>query len=221
MPSFSVNAAREVPASELFADMPQSFRGFVRRGFEQISQLDDTGVRSLAKALADGYEPADESGLEEILKRLALEIKEKQSFGVALSLLTILITSRDDLLDVLAAGESSDVIPTAHKERIQQIALQLGREKGALADGIESAELASRVLPSFERLLVATELRFKFDESKIEKAVPVAVCHLSTDSKENQCFFQLKRSDVVHLISLFKKMEAQLAAIEAWSKGRV
>jgi hypothetical protein len=122
--------------------------------------------------------------------------------------------------EVISAGEKAGVIPPASLARVQEIASELARGKATLKGVLESRTLANAVAPSFQALRIAAELRFGFEESKIVRSVPVAICHLATDSKKSHCFFQMTKSDVAQLIVQLKKVEAEFNAIESWSKER-
>jgi hypothetical protein len=138
----------------------------------------------------------DEAGVTEILRRLEIQVRDKSSFGTALGLLAILVTSRDDVAEVISAGEKVGVIPPASLARIQEIASDLSRGRTALKEVLEETSLANEVAPSFQSLTIATELRFGFEEARIARFVPVAICHLSTDSQHSRCFFQMTKKDV-------------------------
>ena len=218
--NFQFTFHNEVPATEIFADMSPTFRSYLSRGFEQVALLPPSKVDSLASLLTEGLEGMDEAGVTEILRRLDYQVKDKASFGTALGLMAVFVTSRDDLMEVIAGGEKAGVIPSASSTQIREIASRLAIEKAKLKDVLELGALANRVAPSFRFLHIAAELRFGFEESNIVRSVPLAICHLSTDSDSQQCFFQMTKSEIAHLISKLKKVEAELNAIESWSKER-
>ncbi|MGA3373982.1 MAG: hypothetical protein ABSC48_19745 [Terracidiphilus sp.] len=221
MPStFKLMVPNELPSAEVFSEMPQSFRSYLSRGFEQVALLPRSKIDSLANLLAEGLEAMDEAQVTEILRRLEIQVNDKTSFGTALGLLTVFVTSREDVMDIVSAGEKAGVIPSASSAPIREIVSELAKGKARLRDVHELAKLANSVAPSFERLHIAPELRFGFEEAKLIRSVPVAICHLVTDSDEIHCFFQMTKSDVARLISQLKKVEAELNAIESWSKER-
>ena len=212
--------SKELAPTEIFADMPKSFRQYVNGGFDQLGDLEQSKVSALTAVLAEGHEAMDEVGVNEILDRLGLKVRDKASFGTALGLLTLFITSRDDVGEVLVAAETAGVIPSEKAARIKELALELAKGKATLTEAVESTSLANEVAPSFQGLNVAVELRFRFDDLQIVRSVPVAICHLATDHRDHKCFFQMTKSDVAQLIFQLKIAEAQLNAIEAWSRGR-
>jgi hypothetical protein len=221
MPSgLNFTIPKEVPPGEVFSDMPQAFRSYISRGFEQVAQLNQSKIGPLANLLVEGQDVMDEAGATEILRRLEIQVQDKASFGTALGLLAIFVSSRDDVMDVISAGEKAGVIPSASSARIKEIASELARSKAALKDALEITTLASAVVPSFRRFSIAPELRFGFEESKLVRSVPVVICHLLTDSDESDCLFQMTKRDVAQLILQLKKVEAELVAIESWSKER-
>lgn len=220
MPSFKVPASAELAPSEVFADMPPAFRQYLSRGFDQLGELNPEKTGPLASILAEGHEAMDEVGVNEILRRLEIQVRDKSSFGTALGVLTVLIASRDDVMDVLSAAEKASVIPENRIASIRELALQLIKGKATLAEVVESTSLANEVAPSFQGLDLAVELRFGFDESKIVRTVPVAICHITTDSRDHQCFFQMTKTDIAQLMFQLKKAEAQLSAVEAWTRNK-
>lgn len=220
MASFNLPVAREISPEGIFFEMPSGFRLYLRRGFDQLAQVDQSKIGMLVDILAEGVDATDEAGVTEIIRRLELKIHDRRAFGAALGLLLVIVTSREDLKEVVEAGVKADAITKTSEDRVLALATELQKGKSVLSDAVGSASLANEVAPSFMRLDIAVELRFAFDELKVSKTVPVAICYLDTDSDENQCFFQLKKRDITQLISQLKRAEVQLNAIEAWAKER-
>jgi hypothetical protein len=220
MGSLNIAITKEMPPSDVFADMPEAFRSFLNRGFDQLAQIDQSRIGPLAKLFAEGLNVSDDAGVVELVRRLDLPVRDKASFGAAISMLIIFVTSRDDLDDVISAGGNSGVIPKGSVDRIIAIARELGKSKVHLVEAVENSSLANEVAPSFQSLNIVVELRFRFDDSKISRMVPVAICHLDTDLRSNQCFFQMKKSDITQLITQLQKAESQFNVIDAWAKDR-
>ena len=220
MPSFKLPISKELPPADIFSDMPQAFRSYLKHGFEQLGELPQSKIGSLVTLLGEGHEAMDEVGVNEILRRLELKVREKDSFGTALGVLTLFVTGRDDVTEVISAAEAAGVIPTTSSLRIRELVVELTKTKAMLTAVVESTSLANEVAPSFQSLTLAVELRFGFDEVKIARTVPIAICHLNTDSQRHHCFFQLTKSDVAQMIFQLKQAEDRLNAIEAWSKER-
>jgi hypothetical protein len=220
MGSFNLGLTKEIAPAEIFAEMPQSFRQYISRGFGQLAEIEPSKVAPLVSLLAEGLNAADETGAAEIVRRLDLPVREKGSFGGALGLLVVFVTSRDDFNDIILAGAKAGAIPDATVGRIGAIARELEKSKAALTEVVESSSLANEVAPSFQRLDIAVDLRLRLDDGKVSKSVPVAICHLDTDSRDGHCFFQMKKSDVSQLIVQLQKIEAQLNAAEAWARER-
>jgi hypothetical protein len=220
MGSFNLPVAKEIPAADIFADMPKPFRAFICRGFEQLAQIDQSKIDALAGLVAEGFEVSDEGRLSEMSKRLDLPQSEMRNVGAALGMLIALVTSRDDLDELILAGGKAGALPEASVEKIKAIAQGLAKNKAALTEVVEYSSLANEVAPSFQRLDTTVELRFGFEDTKITKTVPVAICYLNTDSRNSQSFFQMKKSDVTQLIEQLKKVESQFDAIETWAKER-
>jgi len=220
MGSFNLPVAKEISPAEIFADMPLAFRSYLNRGFDQLAKIDLSKVGLLANLLGEGLNVTDDAGVAEVARRLDLQVRDKGGFGAALGVLIAFVTSRDDLEEVISAGGGAGAISKDSAEGVLAIARELGKSKVALKEIVENSALANEVAPSFQRLDIAVELRFGFDDSKIAKIVPVAICHLDTDSRDSHCFFQVKKSDIAQLIVQLRKAELQLNAIDAWAKER-
>jgi hypothetical protein len=220
MPSFNFNVANKVPPDEIFADMPSGLKSYLNRGFAQIAELEQSKVSMLASVLSEGHQSTEEAGVNEILRRLEVDCKDKGSFGTALGILTLIVTGRDDVDAVIAAGEHAGVIPPLGVERVTEVASELARGKSTLTNAIEATHLANAIAPTFDELSIAVELRFGFDDAKVARFVPIALCRLDTDKDDVGCLFQMRKSDITRLILQLKKVEAQVSAMEEWSKGR-
>jgi hypothetical protein len=219
MGSFSLVTAKEIAPAAIFSDMPPSFRSYLNRGFSQLAQVDDKKIEVLTDLLASGIDLTDDSRLNEMSRILGIASHDAKTLSAALSLLIAFVTGREDFDEVITAGRDADAIAPTNVNRIREIGQRLSKGKAALKQMVETSSLASEVAPSFLRLEVTTDLRFKFDDdSKVLTSVPVAICYLSTDSRTNQCFFQMKKSDVTQMIGELQKLELQLNLIEQWSK---
>lgn len=221
MGSFGIPTAKEISPAAIFADMPPSFKSYLNRGFAQLSQLEDTKIDSLIDLRATGVDITDDSGLNEAARILGFPVHDIKTLGASLAVLIAFVTSRDDINEIITAAGDADAIARADVTRISDIAHRLARRKAALKQIVETTSLATEVAPAFQKLDIATDLRFKFDDdSKISISVPVAICHLSTDSRDSNCFFQMKKSDVAQIIGQLQKLESQLAHLELWAKER-
>jgi len=221
MGSFGIAMAREIAPAAIFEDLPPSFRSYLNRGFAQLAQVDDAKIDSLIDLRAIGADITDDSGLNETARILGLQIHDAKTLSAALALLIAFVTSRDDFDEVIAAAGDANAIPRTNVDRIRDIGHRLARRKTALKQIVETNSLASEVAPAFQRLAITTDLRFKFDDdSKMSTSVAVAICHLSTDSRDSKCFFQMKKSDVTQIIGQLQKLESQLTLIESWAKER-
>jgi hypothetical protein len=220
MPSINLSLADTLSPEEIFAEMPSNFRSYLSRGFEQIAELDQSKIGQLADVLAEGHAAMEEAGVNEILRRLELNVRDKDSFGSALGVLTILVASRKDIGEVITAGEKAGAIPAASANRLVEIATELSRGRAVLTDVLKTTSLANAIAPSFQKFAFSVELRFGFEDAKIARNVPIAICHLVTDDDDVHSLFQMTKSDVAELISQLQKIESQFAAIEEWSRGQ-
>jgi hypothetical protein len=220
MPSFNFNIVNKASPDEIFADMPSGLKSYLNRGFGQIAELEQSKISMLADVLSEGHQSTEEAGVDEILRRLEVDCKDKGSFGTALAILTLIISGRDDVDAVIAAAERAGVIPPSSVERVTEVASELARGKAALTNAIEATQLSNIIAPTFDRLSIAVELRFGFDDAKVARIVPIALCRLDTDKDDVECLFQMRKADISRLILQLKKVEAQINAIEEWSKGR-
>jgi hypothetical protein len=190
---------------------------FAREGFTALANLSEEDLRELAKLIPEKFATSAGPDVEELKERLRLPARKASALAIVAAFATAAVTSGEDPSKAIAVGLEARILSADASIAFQRLIEQLKPQGPLIKETIKSQELASEVLPSFERLSTALDLRFRFEGGKISATVPVVVAHLRTDSRESQAWFQLQKQDLVHLLAQFEKLLREIDEAERWA----
>lgn len=217
MGTFRIPVTAAESLENLFLEMPETVRVFAREGFGALANLNEEDLGKLATLIPEKFATSAGPDVEELRERLRLPARKANALAIVAAFATAAVTSGEDPSKAIAVGLETKILTPEASVAFQRLIELLKPQGPLIKETIKSQELASEVLPSFERLSTALDLRLRFEGGKIGATVPVVVVHLSTDSRDSQVWFQLQKQDLVHLIAQCEKLLREVEEAERWA----
>jgi len=103
-------------------------------------------------------------------------------------------------------------------------ALRLGRlveaQRPAMRRALHRARMLAEVLPVLANVDWTVDLRFGFENDKIDAATPIAMVFLDTDRHGQEICFQITKPHLERLIQELGKALSRMRLVEEWAERR-
>jgi len=204
---------------EILADLPQPLKGVMTRGFTALGSLPEESRNMLAAEVKKNITNISDLDVPKLATTLGVEEDVAGLIASATSLLMALATSRTEDSALLVAGlVEEEFVKESSRHAALHVLEVLASDRESLKQSMKIDSLAAETIPSFNSLSTSTDLRLRFKDGEIELVVPAVIAHLTTDHSETNCFFQLKKSDIVQLIDQLQKILEQIEKAERWAQ---
>jgi len=188
---------------------------FFKQGFGAAARLSEEVrnqvVQELVANFRRGKRRVDGSTLRSMTGLSALDSERLMSaYSLLIGLLSEAEVSLDDLVE---AGR--DLIYFAQDGASMPAILKpISEGLGAIDAAVQRAQLAGRVLPSFQKMEVVIDLRLQFLDGKVKHHIPVAVAYLKTDVAKEDMWFQMSRGDIEDTIKSLNEVLVNMITAE-------
>jgi len=194
---------------------PTDAHMFFKQGFSAAARLSDEVrgkvVDELVANFRRGKRRVDGSTLRSMTGLSSLDSERLMSaYSLLIGLLSEAEVSLDDLVE---AGRDVIYFPEDGASMLA-ILKPINEGLGEIDAAVQRAQLAGRVLPSFQRMEVVIDLRLQFADGKVKHHIPVAVAYLKTDVATEDMWFQMSRGDVEDTIKSLNEVLSNMIAAE-------
>lgn len=217
MGSFRIALSDVDRAEALFTSMPDHLKSFARQGLSVIASLNQAQFATFVELVQLNFLSSSDDDTEEMRQKLSLSERQASAATLVGALAIGLVTSGEDTERSIEVATTAQVVTPETAGLFRSLMEALQPQKQTLSETIQSAELASETLPSFNGLDLTLDLRLGFEGSAIKGAVPVVLAHLRTDVRDARVFFQIQKRDIVGLISQLEKILRQVEEAEKWA----
>jgi len=211
---------RDMPLGEALARAPRAFREQAQKGFRVLAALGSDHHRAVIDGVMAALENR-QSAMTDLGKRLLLSPEQTSGLFAAAMLLVPLLVSRSSPEEFKAEAIKVGFLPLEVAEGIMPFAGSVLENKEALNRAIRRSSLSSQVWPSLSGVDIVVDVRMDFEDEEVFETMPVAVCHIETDTDKAEIWFQASKSQMEHFRSDLDEAIKRMEIAETWArKGR-
>lgn len=205
----------DIHRDAFFDSMPKEVREFLGSGFSQLAMLPKASLTSVASQVSRWLDPAEPEPEVDILARqFRVESLEMSAIMSAVTFLASALFAGPSPMEVqtfVDKATNAGILKQGDAAAIQTFGdTDLSTHGSLLSDALLRASLSTRIVPSFQQLATAVDLRVVAVGGERVVAVPVVIATLSTDVSDQELLFQMTARDVGQLVQQLQKLTKQL-----------
>lgn len=216
----SAGSAEGASLAGRIAEIPSEVLGTIRTGFAVAGGLSEEKLQQVIQLLLHQVEraggPLDR---DVIVGATGISRRDASRLNAALFTAIGLLTEGPVSAQEFVLVGRDTLFEQAHAQVAELIANQIVAQRSELRRFLAHQNLAASVLPSLTGFDVAVDLRIKFNETKVEDRVAVAVVHIGTDDRNQRIWLQLTRHDIAGIVSKLNTAAKQMELAEDMVPG--
>jgi len=201
------------------SDIPPVVRAFLKEGFSVLQRLYPTSRQKVLEVIEETVKSGFELEGKDIRPRLNISETESRQLLAALNFLGLYIASSTSEASIVSAVESmkeAELISDTEAPAVQDVLGTLVQHPSIKGD-LETARLASALLPSLLSFDTTVDVRVRVRQNQVAMSVPVLIVHLDTDASDQEIWFQLSKRQVQKMIDEFTMALNQMEVAEKWA----
>lgn len=207
------------PNDAFFDGMPQDVREFLAAGFSELARLPPEsreGIASHASKWLDPREPEPE--ISALADGFGIGRNDMHAIISAVSLLASALSVRPSQTafdTFLAQAKNARILTESNTDSIRAFHDALfGRHRLAVSFSLLRAHSSTNIVPSFQFLATAVDLRVASVEDDRPIITPVVMASLRTDVDGQEQIFQMTPRDVSGLVRQLQKLSENLSRLK-------
>ena len=205
-----------VRSDVFFEQMPTNVREYLGTGFSKLAKLPQaslTGVASQVNGWLDPVEPGPE--IDSLARKFKVGHPDMAAIIGAVSLLASACfggPSPMPLDTFVAKAKKAGILRASDAAEIQVFGDEfLTPHRLALFDALARENSSTNIVPSFQHLATAVDLRVVAVNDERVVTVPVVIATLQTDVGDKELLFQMTPRDVDQLLRQLQELSEQLS----------
>ena len=196
--------------------MPIEVREFLGPGFSQLARLPRASLKSIASQVSQWLDPAEpEPEVYVLARKFSVEISEMTAIMSAVTFLASALFSRPSPMELrkfVARATKAGILKRDDAAAIRTFGeTHLAIHDSLLSDALVRVNSSTKIVPSFQHLATAVDLRVVAVNGARVVTVRVVIATLSTDVSDQELLFQMTPRDVGQLVQQLKSLTEELA----------
>lgn len=219
MGSFSFRIPVSGDPSDVFKEIPDRARKFLREGFDVLARIFTQYSDFLLKLPVETFVPEKEPDLNEFARSLQVSVSAARNLMGSMNFLALTATPpapMASLPKMVAGMVDAGLLDTAAKQPVETVLAHFLNQRAAIDAAYRRVAVGSRLLPSLEDFEFDVDVRVDFEKEKVALAVPIVLVHVDTDAPHEELWFQMTKAQAAELLKDLKRVVDRLAEVEKW-----
>ena len=205
--------------TELFKEIPERPRKFLREGFDALARIFPQRSDVLLKLPVETFLPETQPDVTEFASSLHVPVSEARNVMGVMNFLALVATSPEAEVSpsaIVSAFVDSRLLDAGAKQPVEMILARFFNDRAKIDATYRRASVADRLLPSLENFELDIDVRFDFEKQEIALAVPVVLARIDTDAPHEEIWFQMTKSQAETMLKDLQQVLDRIASVEKW-----